>query len=338
MRPDRKLAAGGALLLALIGVVAAVFLRKVPLAELKEALGSVRPLWLLPGLGLMALFVLWEAAASRGILSALGCAVPLGRCCTYSMLGFCCASLTPSSSGGQPAQIWAMGRGGVPLSLASLNMLLLAVCYQCSMLLCGLGGYVALGGAVGTGGVGRLLLLGTAVNAALTAGMLCLLFFPGLVRRFFRCCVRLLCALRLWKDGGKKAEKAVEDGLAHYARGTACIRRDPGLLLRTFLLTTLQYLSLSLVPCVVCLALGVKGMMARAACTQMVLSLSTAAFPLPGAVGAAEGGFLNLFTPVFGSLTAPAMVLCRGISFYLFLPLCALGAALTLRLPQKRTA
>ena len=338
-RNRRKLIVGSLLLVGILGLVAFFFLRSFPLKSLVSALQAVKPLLLLPGFGLMALFIGFEAIASSRILTALGSPIPARRCCTYSMLGFWCASITPSSSGGQPAQIYAMRQDGVPISLASLTMLLLAVCYQCSMLVCGLISYLVLGSLPGSGGAGKLLLLGAVINILLTIAMLCLLFLPGLVRSVAETGIQLLCRLRILKDGGTKARKAAKEGIDRYAEGAACVRRNPKLLLQVFGLTTLQCLAAAFVPCVVCLALGVVANPLHAAATQSVLNLSVAAFPLPGAVGAAEGGFLNLFTPIFGAdLVAPALVLCRGISFYLFLPMCALGALITYRIPVKRFA
>ncbi len=332
-RKSRKFLVGILLLVGILALVAVFFLRSFPLSSLIAAIRSVKAGYLLPGFGLMALFVFFEAAASNRILSALGSPIPVRRCLTYSMLGFCCASITPSSSGGQPAQIYAMRRDGVPISLASLNMLLLAISYQCSMLACGLLSYAVLGTLPGTGGAARLLLFGALINAVLTVGMLCLLFCPGGVRRAARGIISLLQRLHILKPAAaEKALSAAEGGIDRYAEGAACVRRSPKLLLQVFCLTTLQFLSAALVPCVVCLAFGITSQLPQAAATQAVLNLSVAAFPLPGAVGAAEGGFLNLFRPIFGAeLVAPALVLCRGISFYLFLPLCALGALLTFR-------
>ena len=339
-RNRRKLIVGGLLLAGILGLVVFFFLRSFPLKSLVNALQAVKPLLLLPGFGLMALFIWLEAVASSRILTALGSPVPARRCCTYSMLGFCCASITPSSSGGQPAQIYAMCRDGVPLSLASLTMLLLAVCYQCSMLVCGLLSYLVLGSLPGSGGAGKLLLFGAIVNILLTVAMLCLLFCPGGVHRAARGGISLLRRLRILKpDTAAKALSAAEGGIDRYAEGAAYVRRNPKLLFQIFGLTTLQCLAAAFVPCVVCFALGVAGNPLHAAATQAVLNLSVAAFPLPGAAGAAEGGFLNLFAPIFGTdLVAPALVLCRGISFYLFLPMCALGALITCRIPAKRFA
>ncbi len=328
-----------ALFAGLIALVAFFFLRSFPLAELADALKAVRPILLLPGFGLMFLFVLCEATASSRILAALGSPLPVRRCYTSSLLSFCCASITPSSSGGQPAQIYVMTHYGVPLSTASLTILVLSMSYQCSMLATGLASYALLGGGLSSGGVGLLLLFGAGINAALTVGMLCVIFLPKVARTVIFGCISLLCRLHILKDGGKSVKEKAEGGLQHYAEGAECIRRSPKLLLQVFCCTTMQCMCMMLVPAVVCLALGMPGQSLRAVGTQAVLTLSTAAFPLPGAVGAAEGGFLNLFAPIFGAdMVAPALVLCRGINFYLFLPICAVCALLSLRAPVKQPA
>ena len=64
-------------------------------------------------------------------------------------------------------------------------------------------------------------------------------------------------------------------------------------------------------------------------------SLSVGALPLPGAVGVGEGGFLAVFRMLFPSqLLGGAMLLSRGISFYLFVLLT--GAALLCRWVWER--
>ena len=324
--PDwKKPAFGAALLAAALGVGAWLLLRQVSLSSLLAALAKVSPLWLLAGLGCMAAYEALEALGSRTILRSLGHRVAFRRCLGYSMLGFCGSSITPSSSGGQPFQVWAMRRDGIPVAHGSLNMLLLAVCYQTAMLLGGGIGLALLGGVPATGGVGLLLLLGVSVNLALTLGMAAVMFLPGPVRRLMSGGLGLLTRVGLVKRPEAAREK-VEEGLAQYAAGARLIRSSPLLVIRVLALALLEVLALALVPWVVCLALGLKAGVAALA-TQMVLTLSVAAFPMPGAVGAAEGGFLVLFQAVFGTLAAPAMLLSRGISFYLFLPLCAVGAA-----------
>ena len=71
------------------------------------------------------------------------------------------------------------------------------------------------------------------------------------------------------------------------------------------------------------------------AALQAMVSLSVGALPLPGAVGVGEGGFLAAFRMLFPSqLLGGAMLLSRGISFYLFVLLT--GAALLCRWVWER--
>lgn len=319
----RKMMFGAVLLALLLGIGGILLFRQTSWADLYSVLRRADPRFLLCGLLLMLGFVGAEALGSQGILRALGTPAPLRRCMSYSMLGFCCSSITPSSSGGQPAQIWAMKRDGIPMSHGSLVMLLLAVCYQTAMLLSGAVGCLLLGGIPGWGHLtGWLLLLGFSINLILTLGMLAVLLLPGPARILVMGSISLAQRMGLVSADSSLPAKALA-GLEQYAVGSRCIRRHPGLALRTFACTGLQLLFLNLVPWMVFLGLGIHAAPLQVIATQSVLTLSVAAFPLPGSTGAAEGAFLALFAPILGGISAaPVMLLSRGISFYLFLPLC----------------
>ena len=58
---------------------------------------------------------------------------------------------------------------------------------------------------------------------------------------------------------------------------------------------------------------------------QAVLFISVSALPLPGSVGVSESGFLTLFKLLFPvTVLNEAMLLSRGVSFYLFVFLCGM--------------
>ena len=68
------------------------------------------------------------------------------------------------------------------------------------------------------------------------------------------------------------------------------------------------------------------------------LYLAVASLPLPGAVGAAEGGFLRAMAIFFGlGLVTPAVLVSRGISFYTFL-LISGGVTLLVHLRRRSAA
>ena len=52
---------------------------------------------------------------------------------------------------------------------------------------------------------------------------------------------------------------------------------------------------------------------------QAMLYATVSGIPLPGAVGVSESGFMNIFKQIFTAETiSGAMLINRGVSFYLF--------------------
>ncbi len=318
----RKSGVGAALVAALMLLTGYLLLRDQPLSRLAAVLGQIRIGYVLAGLGLMLVFVGCEAMCSRLILARLGHLAPYRRCLGYSFTGFYFSSITPSSTGGQPAQIYYMSRDGIPAAHGTLNMMLIAVCYQvvvlfyaAAVLLFRLDLLANLGG-----GLGLLLLYGGAVNLALTGGMLCLMFRPRAARKLAGWVLDLLTRVCLLKDRAG-AEKKLERQLEEYRRGAECVRHNPGLMVRLAGLTVVQLTALFAVPALVYKAFGLSGYSAvDIVCTQALVTLAVSALPLPGAVGASEGGFVKAMTLFFGSgLVTPAVLVSRGVSFYAFL-------------------
>ena len=74
---------------------------------------------------------------------------------------------------------------------------------------------------------------------------------------------------------------------------------------------------------------------------QSTISVSADMLPLPGGMGISEHLFLTIFDPIFyGDLLLPAMVLSRGIAYYvqlLFSAAVTLGAHILVDRRQKGT-
>ena len=335
---DRKSRLSLLLMLALIGGTAWFLLSRQPLSSLGAALRQVR-IWCVPGgLGLMTAFVGCEAMCSRLILGRLGHKVTYRQCLGYSFAGFYVSSITPSSTGGQPAQIYYMSKDGVPAAHGSLNMMLIAVCYQVVTLLYAAAAFFGLSRihqSLGTG-VGLLLLYGGAVMASLTAGMLCMMFLPNAAARLTGGVLGLLARLRLVRREAELREK-LERQMAEYRRGAECLKRNLSLLPALLALTALQLTALYAVPYLVYRGFGIQdASFLQIVGTQALVNLAVGSLPLPGAVGASEGVALTAFTHFFGpALVTPAVLVSRGISFYAFL-LISGGVTLAVHLRARR--
>lgn len=312
---------GWIFLAVLMAVTGGVLFRGQSVGMLWESLRRVKIPFLCGGLCLMLGYVGCEALCTRQILRRLGHRVPYRRCLGYSFVGFYVSSITPSATGGQPAQIYCMSQDRIPAAHGALNMMLIAACYQTATLIWG-GGVWLLCPQAGEfrGGMGLLLFYGAGMMVLLTAGMGMVMFLPGLSRRICEGILRLLETLRLLRHPESAREK-LERQMEEYARGAACIKTNPGLTLQVLGLCMVQLGMLFSVPWAVYHAFGLQGYSwLQIAGLQALLTLAVSNLPLPGAVGPAEGGFVATFTTVFGAeMVTSAMLVSRGISFYAFL-------------------
>lgn len=338
----RKSLMGIGLILALMAFTGYMLLRDMSISKLAGTLRQLNPLWLLAGLGMMFLFVGSEAMCSRIILGRLGHPVRYRRCLGYSFVGFYVSSITPSATGGQPAQVYYMSRDHIPAAHGALNMMLIAVCYQVVVI-----GYALVSALFHFdlvqnlgGGLGLLLLYGALVNGGLTAGMLCLMFLPNAARKLTGGVLKLLVKVHIIRNEDS-ARQRLEKQMEEYHRGAECVKQNPGMMPALLLLTVVQLTALFSVPVTVYYAFGLSGSSPlEIIATQSLLTLAVSNLPLPGAVGASEGGFVTAMALFFGtSLVTPAVLVSRGISFYSFLLLSAIIALLVhLRTHRKRRA
>lgn len=331
--------------LALLGWTVHTILREQTPGQLGAALLSADWRILLLGVPLMVLFICCEAEATHTILRALGCPQPFRRCAYYSSVGFFFSTITPSATGGQPAQIVSMSRDGTPAASGALDMLLVTIGYNTAAMIWGVSALFAAGGLTERlgGQVGLLLGLGLAVFALLDVAMFLFLFLPGPAKRLLCGCIALGARIypRLDKAG---LEAKADEHLREYRRGAVLIRRAPVLLAQVVGLSMVQLGCSYAMPYVVYRAFGLSGFgLGEVMALQALCSIAVGYLPLPGSAGAAESVFLRGFLLIYGeTLVAPAMILSRTLSCYLVLIatglVLAVGRALRRCVPVRAEA
>ena len=328
------------LLLGLMGGTGLLLFRDVdPLALIgafRQA--DLRFLWLAGGL--MAAFMALETLKLRGLFFGLtGKKLGLRRSLGYAFVGFYFSAVTPSSTGGQPAQIYYMSRDGEDGAAAALTLLLMALAHQISMVTLG-GIFFAWQRQFLLGqmtGLGLLFLVGWGANLAMLAGILALIVRPEPALRAVSGLITLLGRKKLLRDPWE-LHRRLEQAAGAYGRGRQAAKAHPGRMAWLMGMTVSQALLMYLIPAAIYGAFHLSGFsLAQLLAVQSALTISVSTLPLPGSAGASEGSFLVLFRQVFGlSLVAPAMVLSRAVSFYLPLGVSALGTAALHLLPRKK--
>lgn len=318
------------LMAALLGFTAYTILGQQSPRELAGALARADVRVLALALPVMGLFIACEAGATRLVLGALGCAQPFRRCCFYSCTGFFFSNITPSATGGQPAQVYYMKRDGVPVVSGAMDMLLVSIGYHTAVV-----GYALAALYFGRplleqlgGQVGLLLGVGLSIFVALNVAMILLLFLPAPARQLGLWGIALACRVVHRLDRAE-LEAKLEEQLEQYRQGAAVIARNPLVLVGVVALSGVQLGCSYLIPYLVYRAFGLTGMgLVQVAGLQVLCTVAVGYLPLPGSAGAAEQVFLRSFLVVFGSgLVAPAMILTRTVGCYLIL---AITGAVTL--------
>lgn len=331
MAPGKKGALYGLLFLLLAGGALFLLLRGQDPHQLARALGQASPPWLLAGVGCMGVYFVCEAKNIQQAFAIFGAPAPLGACLRYAMAGFFFSSVTPSASGGQPAQLYLMCRDGQGAASGALALLTCFFSFQVgSVVLAGLG--IALHGKT-------LLSLHRGLLVCFLAGVLLNLFVVFLLcaavfsRRLLPALGRRLRvpAARLFPGRLPGWEAWAAKQWADLRQCTACFRQHKGTLAAMLARSLLQLAAYHSVPFWVYRSFGLAGEgLLTMILLQALLFFSVSSLPLPGAVGLTEGGFLLLYRALFPAALLPsAMVLSRGVSFYLVLLVSGLFLSVT---------
>ncbi|MGM9534215.1 MAG: hypothetical protein ACI3VR_03140, partial [Intestinibacter sp.] len=148
------------------------------------------------------------------------------------------------------------------------------------------------------------------------------LFYSDGVRNVLAVLVKFLHFCK-FKKADMLKEK-VESVIDEYKDCSMYIVKNKGIIFKTFITKCVQIFALHSIPYWIYCSFGFSEYsIFTFVGAQAVLFISVSALPLPGSVGASESGFLVLFKLLFPmTVLNEAMLLSRGISFYLFVFLC----------------
>lgn len=308
-----------------------MLLRGGGLHDLLAALRFVKLRFLLLGAPCVFLYISAEALNTRLLLRLFGYRVRVASCLKYSFCGYFFCALTPSSSGGQPMQVYYMKQDGISISHSSLVLLVELAIYQLvAITLAVLSFFGSLPffahlprGALAVVAVGLLL------NLLVLVFTFFAIFSHKTAVSIVNLGLRLLALLHVRHIDVLRAR--AEAHLVQYRESAALIHRNAGTISRVVVITVAQIIALHSVSFFVYRALGMTqyGYLTLLM-LQAVLHITVSAIPLPGAIGASESGFHLIYRSIYSrALLGPATVLARGIGFYLYVVVSGITVAAT---------
>lgn len=306
-------------LFVLIGVTFYILLKDQNMDEIFAVLKSASVPCVLVAVILGMTRILGEAVSLHMIFKSLDEKASYKQCFHYASVGFLFSGVTPSASGGQPAQLLYMAKDRHSLANASIGLVLLTVVYRATLVVFG----VCVLGLAGMGIYRNLekvefwFILGFCMNAVLCILFLFVLLYGAAFKKIVCILIRKLASLHIMKKPEETEQKALRV-LAQYQEGANYIKGHKGMLTKLFVVNMMQRCFMFLVPFCVYLALGLEGESAvKIMLLQSVVAICADMLPLPGGVFANEKCYMIVMEPIFKSMyVIPSMLLSRGISFY----------------------
>ena len=288
------------------------------LSSMMDAIHRADKRWLLPGIALVAFFIWGESIIIWYMMRSSGICLKKRTCFLFSSVGFFFSCITPSASGGQPMQIYYMKKEKISIPVSTVILMIVTITYKLVLVVIGVG--IAI---FGRGflhkyleGILPVFYLGLALNIFCVTFMTILVFHPLLAKAILVKGMKLLERLHLMKKKEGRLKK-LEDSMDTYRNTAAYLKNNPFVIVKVIGITFIQRMALFAVTWFVYQAFGIHGTgFWDILFLQAVISVSVDMLPLPGGMGISETLFLNIFSPVFGGLLLPGMVLSRGLGYY----------------------
>lgn len=291
--------------------------RNQDLGELWELMDLANSWYWLGGLGCVLLFILLESVILHYIMASLSQGSRLTHCFLYSFVGFFFSCITPSASGGQPAQVYWMRKDGIPPAVSIPVLMVVTITYKMVLVVYALI-VLLLRPEVIMEALDPVLwwcYLGIALNLLFVGAYIALILCPNGVERLLR---RLLRVLPLSEAKTQHFSEKLTTSMEDFRIVSRYVKGHVRMLIAVFGITFLQRSLLFFVTYLVLRSFGPAGSNpGTVVVLQAMIALGTDLLPLPGGMGANETMFSQLFRDICGEqLLLPVLLVSRGISYY----------------------
>ena len=310
--------------------------RKIDREGLQEALSNTNIWIVMLGAFFSSFNIICEAINYYRNLKLLGEKTTFLKCIKYGVVGFFFSAITPAASGGQPLQIIYMHKDGLSYTHSTIAVLIQSFAYIATIIYLGILGYIINFNHISSLGFFEFFFfIGIIVNSLVMTVILLAMFSQKLSHKLLNVAYKILYKMN--EEKANKKKKKMEIQLNEYHTTAKFIINNKKSLFKTFLANFIQLIGYHSTAFYIFWALGVKGLnFIKITTLQSFLYLSVSILPLPGTIGVNETGFTLLYKSLVPqNIVDSAMLLTRGVSFYLYVILTGL-ILLVIALKKKK--
>lgn len=303
----------------ILGITFYLLLKDQEIPLIVDSIRRANIVYLLLGFAAVIFFVCCESIIICYMMKKLHSPLGIINCIKYSFIGVFYSCITPSATGGQPAQLYYMKQDKADLGIATLVLLEITIAYKSILIFLGIL-VLTIKKRFVFHYLGKnifFLYFGIITNIVVVLWLVMLLFHTKTVRKLVYKLISFLTSINIIKDRESILEKA-DVAFSRYNEGALFLKKHKKIRVIVFLITLVQRIALFSVTYYVYRAFGLYEYgVVDIIVLQSIISIAVDMLPLPGGIGVSENLFLIIFKKIFkGSLIMPGMLLSRGISYY----------------------
>lgn len=294
---------------------------------ISDTLKASDPRYLFIGLACMLIYWGLEAYMMDNLIKRVEPKAKFWTALKSTIIGQYYSFLTPFASGGQPMQLYYMGKDKLPMGGATAVLVSKFLLFQITVTLYSMVLFFIRVPHVlsNLSPATSFVLVGLIINTIGLTAIILMAFKPHTVSMVGHFIIEGLHRFRLLKNR-ERAYERLANITDEYHDAMMDMLKDWKNTLSLFALSVLQLTIFFSITYCVYLALGLRGAsFLEIISLQAMLYMAVSFVPVPGTAGASEVGFSLLLGSIFTShLVAMAILLWRGISFYFGLIFCGL--------------
>lgn len=282
------------------------------------AIKGISPAAVLICIALIFGYSFFEGLNMYRALRLAGYRTNIFQCWKYAIVGFFYSGITPSSSGGQPMQIYYMYQDGVSVSDGLFAVIMQLFGHIGTIVVLGLAGLAVMNGDIiqATGHLRGLIVLGIILNFLYFLFLLVILF----TKRGINIVSNVLIAIvsKFHRKGSRKPADRIIAVLEQYRGIFEIVKKDRHIIWKVLLTGLAQWVCLFGIQAAVYTGLGLSGFgIFKIILLQAVIQISVGFLPVPGSAGLSEGMAFLLYQLMYPlKLLGEGVLLGRCFSMY----------------------
>lgn len=264
------------------------------------------------------LYFVLHAVYMKTILNSLKVKIPFSRCIYYCLIEFYFSGITPSSTGGQPVQIYRMTKDKIPIRKSYITLMLNTIYFKLIIIILGIISFFYTKNYLYNNKVYLFFfILGIFIDLILVISLMLLIFKQNIIKIIL---IKIINKLKKAKIlNNRLKDFNINDFLKKYKDELNYIKNNKKIVILNFFLTFIQRLLLFSIAYILYISFGFKKYSyIDLLMIQISVQVAIEALPLPGGSGLSESMFKDMFTALFGiKLCDIAIVFTRAFSFYI---------------------